>query len=353
MDHYARAYPIFSWVRGWRRIQGMLGSLQRFDESEVAQQRHKIIQFYEQYGEAATKEAFGADRKVIHVWKKKLQQSGGRLEALVPVSTKPYRVRTMTVDTRIIDFIRSYRRKYGRIGKEKLKPLLDVYCKEIGISTISESKIGKIIKRHKFFFQGSPGRVYHDPNRKQPAKCKKQRVKKSPQPLEPGHIMADSAVVHRDGVTRYLISAIDVMTRFALTGCYKSLSSRTATDFLRRLMLVSPLPLLSIQSDNGSEFLGDFDKELQKHKIPHYFSYPRCPKINSFIERYNRTIKEEFVRQNFDAMHDIDLFKMRLAEYLIFYNCIRPHKSLGKKAPVQSLIEKGAMSKMFATSTPS
>ncbi len=329
----------------------MLRGLQRFDKNEVAKQRHKIIQFYDQYGEAATKEAFGADRKVIYTWKKKLMQSGGRLEALVPVSTKPYNVRTMSVDQRIVEFIRAYRRKYGRIGKEKLKPLLDAYCKEMGITTISESKIGKIIKRYKFFSQGSPGRVYHNPDRKQPEKCKRQRVKKSPKPLEPGYLLADSSVVHDAGVTRYLISAIDVVTKFALTGCYGSLSSRSATDFLKRLMLVCPLPVLSVQSDNGSEFLGDFDKELQKHKIPHLFSYPRCPKINSFIERYNRTIKDEFVAQNLDSIHDIKLFRMRLAEYLVFYNCIRPHKSLGQKSPSQSLIEKGAMSKMFATRT--
>jgi len=329
----------------------MLASLQRFDKSEVAKQRHKIIQFYERYGEAATKEAFGADRKVIHVWKKKLMLSGGRLEALVPVSTRPYKVRSMSVDPRIIEFIRSHRHKYGRIGKEKLKTLLDRYCKEIGIPAISESKIGKIIKRHKFFFQGKPGRVYHNPDRKQPDKGKRQRVKKSPKPIEPGYIQADSSVVHEAGVTRYLISAIDVVTKFALTGCYSALSSRSAADFLRRLLLVCPVPLLSVQSDNGSEFLGDFEKELQKYKIPHYFSYPRCPKINSFIERYNRTIKDEFVAQNLDVIYDIRLFRMRLAEYLVFYNCVRPHKSLCKKSPKQSLIEKGVMSKMFATRT--
>jgi len=329
----------------------MLASLQRFDSSEVAKQRHKIIKFYEQYGETATKEAFGADRKVIHVWKKKLMKSGGKLEALVPASTKPNKVRTMSVDPRIIEFIRSLRRKYGRIGKEKLKTLLDIYCKEMSIASISESTIGKIIKRNKFFFQGKPGRIYHNPDKKQPDKCKRKRIKKSPKPTEPGHIQTDSSVVHEVGVTRYLISAIDVMTKFALTGCYSSLSSRSAMDFLRRLLLVCPVPILSVQSDNGSEFLGDFDKELQKLKIPHYFSYPRCPKINSFIERYNRTIKDEFVYQNLGSIHDMGLFRERLAEYLIFYNCIRPHKSLGKKSPSQSLIENGAMSKMFATRT--
>ncbi len=329
----------------------MLESLRRFDKSEVAKHRHKIIRFYEQYGEAATKEAFGADRKLIHVWIKKLTQSGGKLEALVPVSTKPYRVRTMSVDPRIVEFIRFHRRKYGRIGKEKLKPLLDVYCKEIGISSICESKIGKIIKKYKYFYQGHPGRVYHNPDIKRPEKCKRQRVNKSPKPFEPGHLLADSAVVHEAGITRYLISAIDVMTKFALTGCYGSLTSRSASDFLRRLLLVCPVPILSIQSDNGSEFLGDFDKELNKHQIPHYFSYPRCPKINSYIERYNRTIKEEFVPQNLDAIHDITLFRMRLAQYLVFYNCVRPHKSLANKSPSQALIEKGVTSKMLATRT--
>ncbi|MGO9613750.1 MAG: integrase core domain-containing protein [Dissulfurispiraceae bacterium] len=329
----------------------MLASLQRFDKSEVAQQRHKIIKFYDYYGEAATKEAFGADRKIIHVWKKKLAQSGGKLEALVPASTTPSHVRTMAVDPHIIDFIRSYRQKYGRIGKEKLKPLLDPYCKEIGIPTISESKIGKIIKRHHFFSQGKPGRVYHDPGRKEPAHCKRQRVRKSPKPIEPGHIQTDSTVIHEVGTTRYLISAIDVMTKFALTGCYGSLSSRSATDFLKRFLLVCPIPIVSVQSDNGSEFLGDFDKELQRQKLPHYFSYPHCPKINSFIERYNRTIKAEFVAQNLDAIHNSSLFRVRLAQYLIFYNCIRPHKSLDKKSPSQALIEKGLMSNKIATST--
>jgi len=61
MDHYAKAYSIFSRIWGYRRIQPMLSSLRSFGESEVAQQRMRIMRFYEVYGEAATKEAFGAD----------------------------------------------------------------------------------------------------------------------------------------------------------------------------------------------------------------------------------------------------------------------------------------------------
>lgn len=41
MDHYSKAYNIFSRIRGWRRFQSMIASLRRFSSSEVAQQRLK------------------------------------------------------------------------------------------------------------------------------------------------------------------------------------------------------------------------------------------------------------------------------------------------------------------------
>ena len=140
----------------------MVASLRRFSENEVAQQRLKIIKFYEKHGEEATKEAFGVDRKLISKWRKRLKENGGRLEALIPHSTRPKMVRRSEIPPEIIDFIRSLRQRYPRLGKEKIKPLLDEYCKDRGLKTVSEPTIGNIIKRHNFFFQRS-GRIYHNP----------------------------------------------------------------------------------------------------------------------------------------------------------------------------------------------
>lgn len=75
----------------------MLYSLRVFDRSEVAQQRMKIMRFYEKYGEKAEKEAFGADRKVISRWRKRLKDNGGSLSALIPYSTRPQKVKTSNV----------------------------------------------------------------------------------------------------------------------------------------------------------------------------------------------------------------------------------------------------------------
>jgi len=97
------------------------------------------------------------------------------------------------------------------------------------------------------------------------------------------------------------------------------------------------------QSDNGSENLGEFDQQLEKDQIPHYFSYPRCPKINTYIERYNRTLQEEFIDSNLDIIHDKKLLHQKLSKYLIWYNTKRPHKSLDLKSPLQYLLEKGGM----------
>ena len=65
-------------------------------------------------------------------------------------------------------------------------------------------------------------------------------------------------------------------------------------DFYRRFESVYPKKIKNWQSDNGAEHLGEFDEHLKKEKIPHYFSYPNCPKINAYVERYNRTVQEEF-----------------------------------------------------------
>src|SRR3990167_9431544 len=116
----SKAYPIFSRIRGYWRWVNMLYSLRKFDSSEVAKERMKIITFYEQYGEKATKEAFGADRKVMCRWMKRLKGGNGSLMSLIPSSTAPHTVRRSTIPSEMIDFIRNLRKKRPRLGKEKI-----------------------------------------------------------------------------------------------------------------------------------------------------------------------------------------------------------------------------------------
>jgi len=51
----------------------------------------------------------------------------------------------------------------------------------------------------------------------------------------------------------------------------------------------------NIQTDNGSEFARYFKEAAMALSIPQYLSRPRTPTDNPFDERFNRTLREEFV----------------------------------------------------------
>ena len=331
----------------------MLHSLKQYEGSKVAKQRLRIMKFYEEFGEKATKEAFGADRRVISRWRQRLKEGGGRLSALVPESTRPHEVRRPGVSREVVEFIREMRMKHPRLGKEKLKPLLERYCKERGLSCPSESTIGNVLKRQRLFFQRG-GRIYHDPTSgwaKRRERGKRLKTKHLLRPAGFGHIVSDTVERVTDGVKDYFYSAMDARSKFALTLCYKQLTSRNMKDFYQRFKGVCPYPVRSWQSDNGAENRGEFEEQLKREGITHWFSYPNCPKINAYIERYNRTIQEEFIDNHLELLEDKPLFNQALADYLIFYNTQRPHKTLGLKSPVDYLIQQGRMSHMSMTYT--
>jgi hypothetical protein len=332
----------------------MLSSLRYFDQSEIAQERLRIINFYDKYGEKATKEAFKADRKLIYVWRQKLKSHQNSLVGLIPHSTKPKTVRQMTTNPLILVFIKDLREKRPRIGKEKIKPLLDKYCLKAGISSIAESTIGKVIKRKDFFFQ-KQGRIYHQPGTKweQNAnkKQKRLRIKHAPKPKGFGYIVSDTIERITDGIKDYFYCAIDAKLKFALTLEYKNITSVNMKDFYFRFKKVYPAEIKVWQSDNGSENLGVFDQELERDQIPHLFIYPRCPKINTFIERYNRTVQEEYLDWHQDELIDLTQGNQLLADWNIYYNTKRRHHSLGLKSPMDYFIDNGGMSQKSLTYT--
>lgn len=333
----------------------MLASLRKFSADEVAQERLKIIQFYEEHGEAQTQKYFGVNRKTVYVWKKKLASSAGQLAALRAHSTRPKHVRRMTTDPRILAFIQHLREEHPHLGKEKIKPLLDQHCQKLGIPSPAISTIGKIIQRHQLFFQKA-GQVYHNPNskwaqasRKRPQK--RERLRYAPHPDHWGHWQMDTMQCELDRLKVYFYSAIDIKGKWALSLPYPRLNSRNTKDFFEKLEHVCPVPILDVQTDNGAEFKGDFDDHLRTQHIPHRWSYPRCPRINGCVERYQRTLAEEFIQAHEDLIRDPPEFLHSLANYLVFYNTERIHHTLNNHTPLAFLLSHHLLSKMSVTYT--
>ncbi|MGB9794483.1 MULTISPECIES: integrase core domain-containing protein [Caldisericum] len=70
--------------------------------------------------------------------------------------------------------------------------------------------------------------------------------------------------------------------------------------------------------------------------------YPRCPRINGFIERANRTLQDEFIDSHLILLEEnIDEFNRKLMDYLVWYNTERPHNSLNNKSAENSADYRG------------
>jgi len=84
----------------------------------------------------------------------------------------------------------------------------------------------------------------------------------------------------------------------------------------------------------GSEFMKDFNAELQKQQIHHWHTYPKTPKMNAHCERFNRTIQEEFVNFYLDDLFgNLSQFNDKLIDYLLWFNGERPHFALNIHPP--------------------
>ena len=345
---------LFKGTVGYASFMKHSYSLNKYSKDEVAQFRMKVIKFHDDYGSRATKEAFNVGRSTVFAWKKILREANGSLTALLPASTAPKTTRRMIVNSKVYDFIENIRLNNWRLGKEKIKRLLDAYCLLEGLETVSESKIGRIIKVNNLFLP-KRGRVYHNPDKKPTipgTKRVKERLPKDSQVKAPGDLLQLDTVVKFDQrIKRYIITAIDLYSRFTFAFAYIRLSSAISLDFMLKLELIAPFKIKAIKTDNGMEFLGDFDAYLNRRSIVHYFSYPRTPKSNAYIERFNRTIQEEFVDGHLDLFEDMHSFNDKMMDYLIYYNTVRPHKSLDYQTPMGFMISEDQKSNMLWTRT--
>jgi hypothetical protein len=302
-------------------------NLSGFEENDVAKFRLKVLHHLYRYGWKAAVDAYEVKKSTMFDWKRRFEKSGKKLVSLVPTSTRPKHTRTMMVDPRLAVFIKSMREAYGPVSKYKLKPFLDEYAKSLHLAGYGLDKIAKIIKRNHYFFETRP-------------KAKKRvrplisRLKKAPKETVPGYVEMDSITLYVNTKKYYFVTGIDVVTKYAWCKLTTSLSSRSAKEALVEFRGQYPCPIREIQTDNGHEFLGEFDGYLQAQEIPHQFIYYHSPKINGVVERFNRTIQDEFLSRNDELWYNLELFNRKLTGYLEWYNTKRPHHSLDLKPPV-------------------
>lgn len=219
------------------------------------------------------------------------------------------------------------RLKYKGWGKVKIQLLLKEQSIEIGQTRIqriiNESGLKRIPRAKK--------KYYKRKNRRHMYALDKE-VKQQPG----GLVYLDVKHLYLPGGTRvYQFSAIDHATRLMRVKLFTNITSRCGKLFLDYLQEEYPFERIKyIGTDNGSEFLGELDKELEKRGIIHLFSSPRSPKQNPFVERAIRTVIDEVYTYKGTEVSMIEQQKV-LDEYMYIYNNKRPHWGLNLKTPIQ------------------
>ena len=323
------------WVHMWER-----GVRFRYMITETAKKRVQILDFWKKHGLEAVEEAYGVKERTLFNWKSALKEGQGKLEALNPGKRTPKHTRRRLWDPRILEELKRLRYERPNLGKEKLHPLLLAFCTEHRLSCPKPKTIGRLVV-DLGGLRMVPLRITGTGRVKPLVRSKALRKPKGLVARYPGHVVAlDTFEEHINGTRRYVITFIDLYTRFGFAFATSSHASLAAADFFALCRSVFPFPFAFVLTDNGSEFKKHFATALSDLHLTHYHTRPKTPKQNAHAERFNRTVQEEFA--NYHRSHlwlDIDSFNRKLFAWLYWYNTERVHFAFGNKlSPLQFML---------------
>lgn len=128
------------------------------------------------------------------------------------------------------------------------------------------------------------------------------------------------------------LNVIDDYNREALLiAAHHSLPAQRVTHYLDEIALTRGYPDI-IRVDNGPEFLSKhFNEWAKKHQLLIHYIQPGNPAQNGFIERFNRTYREDILDSYlFDSLREV---RQITQQWMLNYSQERPHESLNNLSP--------------------
>lgn len=309
--------------------------------SRDALKRLAWFDYYYSHGENAslTCRYFGISRDTFYLWKKRFNKRYLPSLEFDTKTRRPKKVREMTTPQWIQKRIYDIR----KTDLEKSKYEIQAELREEGI-VIGRKCIEKVIKRNPELHATQHVKRMRTKHRMiQRVKAARELREKALGSL----VQIDTKYFSVLGERYYIFSAIDCKSRFGFIYPYTSISSTSGKDFLQKVREYFPFPIQAINTDNGSEYLLNFHKELTSWGIPHYFTDPHCPKQNGRVERLHQTAEYEYFNYQ-DIYPGIDFLRELCLKFNEKYNFRRYHQALGYKTPAKYVTllqqQKGALS---------
>ena len=144
------------------------------------------------------------------------------------------------------------------------------------------------------------------------------------------------------GRNAYLIGFMDDYSRYVTAlGLYRSQTAAHVLETYRRGIAEYGVPK-EMLTDNGRQYTNwrgktRFEREMKKDRVKHIRSRPHHPMTLGKIERFWKSIQNEFLqRAQFDSF---DQAVERTAFWISYYNHKRPHQGIGSLCPADRFFE--------------
>jgi len=271
---------------------------------------------------AGAADSMGISRQTAHKWWRRYRDEGelGLIDRSSRPRSCPRRLDPRT-ERRIVEL-----RRQRRVGPARLGPQLGVPASTLhrvlqrnGVSRLSDldRTTGRVVRRIE---TARPGELVHIDIKK---------LAKIP----PGGGWRVNGKEHRNRRPSgyvYVHSAIDAFSRLAYSEIHLNETTVTAVGFWRRALAFYASYGIAVErvlSDNGACYRShEFARVLRDQLITHTRTRPYHPQTNGKIERFNRTLRDEWA---YARPYRSDAARLRaLDKWLHLYNHHRYHTAI-------------------------
>lgn len=325
-------------------------------KQKVAEQRLSVLELAKVLGSvsAACKQR-GMSRTQFYEWKKRFQEQGiAGLVDLPPV----HKTHPQTTPDNVVQAVLALSAEQPKWGCIRLSAMLRLNGISISSVTVQNILIKHGLASHYDRLLALEKRALehgieltaeqvrwlekHNP-------CFRERHIES---SRPGELLSQDTffVGHLKGLGKlYMQTVVDTFGSYAFGRIYPAKLPECAAHVLHNDVLPFyrslGIPVTSILTDNGKEFCGTeshpYELYLQLSEIEHRHTRVRRPQTNGFVERFHRTVQDEFFTPAFIKTFyvSVEALQAELDAWLKFYNTQRPHlgyRNMGRR-PIDTI----------------
>jgi transposase InsO family protein len=294
-------------------------------ELSVVEQRYQAVLAVIRDGVAVVEGArrFDVSRQAVHRWLRWYEDQG--LPGLVDRSHRPPRC-SHQMDPGIEVWVLEARRRNPEWGPRRLVH----EASRAGLDPVpSRSGIYRALKR--------AGLIDRQGRRRRDAKFKRWERGGA---MELWQMDVVGGVLLAGGRECKVLTGLDDHSRFVVcAGLMLRATSRAVCAHFAEAMRRHGVPQ-EVLTDNGKVFTGRFglkdtevlfDRICRENGIDHLLTAPRRPTTTGKIERFHRTLRQEFLTGR--VFDDLASAQAQLEDWVRTYNTDRPHSALGMATP--------------------